>query len=64
MPRVIKKSIGCCLRCKLCIFVVVLELSEKSCPVGPELQPSFDASSLPGCCQLRHEILLKKGMKY
>jgi hypothetical protein len=36
-------------------------LSVKSCPVGPELHPSFDASSPPGCC---HEILLNKGMKY
>ncbi len=30
--------------------VWTLELSVKSCPVGPELHPSFDASSPPGCC--------------
>jgi hypothetical protein len=67
-PGVIKRSIGCCLRCKLCIFVVILEFSEKSCPVGPGLQPSFDASSLPGCCQpspINLPVLeLNKGMKY
>jgi len=42
----------------------ILELSVKSCPVGPELHPSFDASSPPGCCRQSHEILLKNGMKY
>jgi len=41
-----------------------IELSGKSWPVGPELQPSFDASSPPGCCPQGHEILLNKGMKY
>jgi len=39
-------------------------VSVKSCPVGPELQPSFDASSPPGCCPQNHEILLNQGMKY
>ncbi len=34
-----------------------VELSGKSCPVGPELHPPFDASSHLG-------ILLNKGMKY
>jgi hypothetical protein len=41
-----------------------IALSLKSCPVGPELHPSFDASSPPDCCPQIHEILLKKGMKY
>jgi len=41
-----------------------IELSVKSCPVAPELHPSFDASSPPGCCPQSHEILLNKGMKY
>jgi hypothetical protein len=36
----------------------------KSCPVGPELHLSFDASSPPGCCPQSHEILSNKGMKY
>jgi len=36
----------------------------KSCPVGPELHLSFDASSPPDCCPQSHEILLNKGMKY
>jgi hypothetical protein len=36
----------------------------KSCPVGPELHLSFNASSPPGCCLQSHEILLNKGMKY
>jgi len=31
---------------------------------GPELHPSFDASSPPGFCSRSHEILLNKGMKY
>jgi hypothetical protein len=30
----------------------------------PELHPSFDASSPPGCCPQSHEILLNKGMEY
>jgi hypothetical protein len=35
---------------------VIIELSIKSWPVGPELHPSFDASSSPhGCCLLSHE---------
>jgi hypothetical protein len=42
----------------------ILEYSIKSCPVGPELRPSFDVSSPPGCCPQSHEILLNKGMKY
>jgi hypothetical protein len=39
---------------------------KKPWPDGPELHPSFDASSpLPaGCCPQSHEILLNKGMKY
>ncbi len=44
--------------------ITLLVLSGKSCPVGPELDPSFDASSPPGCCLQSHEILLNKGMKY
>jgi hypothetical protein len=36
----------------------LLELSGKSCPLGPELHPSFDASPQS------NEILLNKGMKY
>jgi hypothetical protein len=43
-------------------FSYTLELSVKSCPTG--LDPSFDASSPPGCCTQNHEILLNKGMKY
>jgi len=43
-------------------FCCILELSIKSHPVGPELHPSFDASS-PYSPQ-SHEILLNKGMKY
>ncbi len=43
---------------------VIIELSVKSCPIGPELHLSFDAwSSPPGCCRQSHEILLNKGMK-
>ncbi len=42
----------------------LVELSGKSCPVGPELHSSFDASSPPGCCPQSHEILLIKGMKH
>jgi hypothetical protein len=42
----------------------ILELSVKSCSLGPELHPSFDASSPPGCCRQSNEILLNKGMKY
>ncbi len=45
-------------------FFHKLELSVKSCPVAPELHPSFDASSPPGCCRQSHEILLNQGMKY
>jgi hypothetical protein len=44
--------------------VETLELSIKSCPIGPELHPSFDASFTFGCCWQSHEILLNKGMKY
>jgi hypothetical protein len=33
-------------------------------PVGPELQPTIDVSSPPGCCPQSHKILLNKGMKY
>jgi hypothetical protein len=43
---------------------VILELSVKSCPVGPEFHPSFDESFPPGCCPQGHEILLSKDMKY
>jgi hypothetical protein len=42
----------------------LVELSGKSCPVGPELQPLFDASSPPGCCPQSHEFFLIKGMKH
>ncbi len=45
-------------------YNLILELSIKLCPVGPDLHPSFDASSPPGCCPQSHEILLNKGMKY
>jgi len=41
-----------------------IELSVKSCPVGPELHPSFDASSPPGYWLQSHEILLNQSMKY
>jgi len=44
--------------------MTILELSVKSCPLEPELHPSFDASSPPGYCRQRNEILLNKGMKY
>ncbi len=44
--------------------IETIELSLMSCPVGPELHPSFDASSPPDCCPQSHEILVKKGMKY
>jgi hypothetical protein len=43
---------------------MLLELSVNSCPVGPELHPSFDASCPPGRCPQSHEILSNKGMKY
>jgi hypothetical protein len=46
------------------VFMTILELSVKSCPLGPELHPSIDASSLHGCCRQSNEILLNKGMKY
>jgi hypothetical protein len=36
----------------------------KSRSLAPELHPSFDASSPPGCCRQSNEILLNKGMKY
>jgi hypothetical protein len=45
-----------------CLYT--LELSVKSCPVPPELQPSFDVSSSPDCYSQSHEILLNKGMKF
>jgi len=35
-----------------------------SCPLGPELHPSIDASCPHGCCRQSNEILLNKGMKY
>jgi hypothetical protein len=43
--------------------IYLLELSVKSCPVGPELRPSFDALSPPGCCPQSHKIYLNKGME-
>ncbi len=43
---------------------VISELSRKSCPLGPELDPSLGASSPPGCFLQSHEILLNKSMKY
>jgi hypothetical protein len=46
------------------VKALTIELSVKSCPVGPELQPSFDASSAPGCCPQRHEILVNQDIKY
>jgi hypothetical protein len=51
------------------VYVIIfpcsnVELSVKSCPVGRELHPSFDASSPPSCCPQSHEMLLNKGMKY
>jgi hypothetical protein len=42
------------------LSLCTLEFSVKSCPVRPELYPSFDASSPPGCCLQSHEILLKR----
>ncbi len=42
----------------------ILALCKKSCPVGPELHPPFDASFPFGCCQQSHEFVLNKGMKY
>jgi hypothetical protein len=36
----------------------------KVMPCWAWVQPSFDASSAPGCCPQSHEILLNKGMKY
>jgi hypothetical protein len=42
----------------------VLKLSIKSCLIGWELHPSFDASSFFKCCLQNHEILLNKGVKY
>ncbi len=51
-----------CVRTATCAHI--LELPVKSCPVGPELHSSFDASSTPGCCPQSYEILLNKGMKY
>jgi hypothetical protein len=42
----------------------VSKLSIKSCPMGCELHPSFDASSFLGCCLEKNEILLNKGVKY
>ncbi len=41
-----------------------IELSVKWCPVGPELQPSFDSSSPRGRCLQSHDTLLNQGMKY
>jgi hypothetical protein len=46
------------------VFMTILELCIKSCPLGPKLHPSFDASSLSGCCRQSNESLLNKGMKY
>jgi hypothetical protein len=34
----------------------------KSYPVGPQLHPSFDASSPPGCWPQSHETLLNERM--
>ncbi len=41
-----------------------IRVTVKSCPLGPEMHPSFDASSPPGCCRQSNEIILKRGMKY
>jgi hypothetical protein len=46
------------------MLMTILELSVKSCPLGPELHSSFDASSPPGCCRQSNEILLNRGMTY
>jgi hypothetical protein len=46
------------------MFMTILELSVKSCPLEPELHPSFDASSPPGCCRQSNEILLNNRMTY
>jgi hypothetical protein len=42
-----------------CKALYIIELSLKSCLVGPVLHCSFDASSPPGYCLQSHEILLK-----
>jgi hypothetical protein len=41
-----------------------IDLSIKSCLVGPKLHPSFDVSSPLKCYLQNHEILLNKGTKY
>ncbi len=41
-----------------------IELSVKWCPVGLELQPSFDSSSPRGRCLQSHDTLWNQGMKY
>jgi hypothetical protein len=46
------------------VIALTITLSVKSCPVGPQLHPSFDALSAPGCCQQSHEILVYQDMKY
>jgi len=46
------------------MFNKTLELSIKSCPIGPKLHLSFDVSSPPSYCLQSHEILLNNGMKY
>ncbi len=46
---------------------ITIELSVKSWPIGPELQPliwCFIPSFVPGCCPQNHEFLLNIGMKY
>jgi hypothetical protein len=44
--------------------MTILELSVTSCPLGPEMHPSFDTSSPPGCCRQSNEVILTRGMKY
>jgi len=61
-PEAITLKIGDATGATLPLYLI--ELSVKSCPVGSELHPSFDASSPPGCSRQSHEILLNKGMKY
>jgi hypothetical protein len=46
------------------IKIKILKLYGKSCPVEPELQPPFDASSSLGCGPQSQEISLNKSMKY
>ncbi len=55
---------GLLISCMKHLFPRLVELPVKSCPLGPELHPSFDASSPHGCCPQSNEILSNKDMKY